>query len=57
VRDLLATGQKVQIKLKLDIANRQNVPSQNVYAVLPGASDEEAMVMSHTDGFFPGSHG
>lgn len=55
LRDLLATGQKVQISLKLDIENRQNVPSQNVYAVLPGASDEEVMVMAHTDGFFQGA--
>jgi hypothetical protein len=55
LRDLLATGQKVQISLRLDIAHRQNVPSQNVYAVLPGASDEEVFVMAHTDGFFQGA--
>ncbi|MGZ6317291.1 MAG: M28 family peptidase [Anaerolineales bacterium] len=55
LRDLLAAGQKVQIHLKLDIANRENVTSQNVYAVLPGASGEEVMVMSHTDGFFQGA--
>ncbi len=55
LRDLLATGQKVQIRLKLDIAMRENLPSQNVYAVLPGVSDEEVMVMAHTDGFFQGA--
>jgi len=55
LRDLLATGQKVQISLKLDIARRENVASQNVSAVLPGASDEEVMVMAHTDGFFQGA--
>ena len=55
LRDMLATGQKVQISLKLDIAMRENLPSQNVYAVLPGATDEEIMVMSHTDGFFQGA--
>ncbi len=55
LRDLLAAGQKVQIHLKLDISNRVNLTSQNVYAVLPGASDEEVMVMSHTDGFFQGA--
>ena len=55
LRDLLAAGRHVQIHLKLDIANRENVPSQNVYAVLPGASDEEVMVMAHTDGFFQGA--
>jgi hypothetical protein len=55
LRDLLASGQKVRISLKLDIEHRENVSSQNVYAVLPGASSEEIMVMSHTDGFFQGA--
>jgi hypothetical protein len=55
LRDMLATGKKVQISLKLDIAERANQSSQNVYAVLPGASDEEVMVMAHTDGFFQGA--
>ena len=55
LRDLLASGQNVRINLKLDIEKRENLPSQNVYAVLPGASDEEVMVMAHTDGFFQGA--
>jgi hypothetical protein len=55
LRDLLAAGQKVRISLKLNIETRENVPSQNVYGVLPGSSDEEVMVMSHTDGFFQGA--
>ena len=55
LRDLLAAGGKVNIRLKLDIENRENVASQNVYAVLPGASSEEVMVMAHTDGFFQGA--
>src|SRR6202035_3349519 len=55
LRDLLAAGEKVRLHLKLDIENRENVPSQNVYAILPGASDEEVMVMAHTDAFFQGA--
>jgi hypothetical protein len=55
LRDMLAAGKKVQIGLKLDIAERAGQPSQNVYAVLPGASEEEVMVMAHTDGFFQGA--
>jgi hypothetical protein len=55
LRDLLATGQKLQISLKLDIDHRENVATQNVYAVLPGASDEEVLVMAHTDSFFQGA--
>lgn len=55
IRDLLAQGSKVRISLKLDIEKRENVASQNVYAVLPGASDEEIVVLAHTDGFFQGA--
>jgi len=52
LRDLIGSGEKVQISLKLDVENRTNLPSQNVYATLPGATDEELMVLTHTDGFF-----
>ena len=55
LRDMLATGQKVQLHVTLDIEHRENVQSQNVYAVLPGASDEQVVVMSHTDCFFQGA--
>jgi len=52
LRDLIGSGQKVNISLRLDVENRKNVASQNVYATLPGATDEELMVLTHTDGFF-----
>jgi hypothetical protein len=55
LRDMLAAGQKLDISLKLDIEERENVKSQNVYAVLPGKSDEQIFVMSHTDSFFQGA--
>lgn len=55
LRDLLAAGQRVRLSVKLDIEERENVPSQNVYGVLPGASTEEVLVLSHTDGFFQGA--
>ena len=55
LRDLLAAGGAVTVSLKLDIEERHDVASQNVYAVLPGMSDEEVMVLSHTDAFFQGA--
>ena len=55
IRDMIASGQKVQISLKLDIEERENVASQNVYATLPGKSDEQIFVMTHTDCFFQGA--
>ena len=55
LRDMLAAGQKVSISLKLDIEERENIKSQNIYATLPGKSDEQIFIMSHTDCFFQGA--
>jgi hypothetical protein len=55
LRDMLAAGQKVQIHLKLAVEVRRDLPSQNVIARLPGRSEEEVLVLSHTDAFFEGA--
>ncbi len=55
LRDLIGSGQKVNISLKLDVETRKNVASQNVYATLPGKTDEQLFVLTHTDGFFQGA--
>lgn len=55
LRDALGTGQTVEISLQLDITIRENVRTANVFARLPGASDEEIVIAVHTDGFFQAS--
>ncbi len=55
LRDMLTAGQKINISLKLDIEERENVPIENVYATLPGLSDEQVIVLTHVDGFFQGA--
>ena len=55
LRDILATGKKVEISLKLDIEERRNVPVENIYATLPGMSDEQVILLTHTDAFFQGA--
>lgn len=55
LRDMLAAGQKVEISVQLDIDDRKNVQTENVYAVLPGASDEQVMIVTHVDAFFQGA--
>ena len=55
LRDALGTGETVEISLKLDIEIRRNVPTANVFARLPGASNEEIVIATHTDGFFQAS--
>jgi hypothetical protein len=55
LRDMLAAGQKVQIHLKLAVEVRRDLSTQNVIARLPGRSEEEVLVLSHTDAFFEGA--
>ena len=55
MRDALGTGATVEMRLRLDIEIRENVSTANVFARLPGASDEEIVIAAHTDGFFQAS--
>jgi hypothetical protein len=55
LRDLLAAGAPVRISLKLDIEERTGLESENVFAVLPGVSAEQDLIVMHTDGFFQGA--
>ena len=55
MRDVLAAGEFVHVNLRLDIDIRENVQTANVFARLPGASDEEVVIAVHTDGFFEAS--
>ena len=55
LRDVLGAGETVTISLKLDIEIRENIQTANVFARLPGASDEEIVIAVHTDGFFQAS--
>ncbi len=55
LRDMLAAGQKVELSVKLDIEERTGLKTENITAVLPGASDEQILIVTHTDGFFQGA--
>ena len=55
LRDILGAGEQVMISLTLDIELRENVETANVFARLPGRTDEEIVVAVHTDGFFQAS--
>jgi hypothetical protein len=55
LRDMLAAGQKVNISVTLDIEERADLKTENIYATLPGVSDEQIVVVTHTDGFFEGA--
>jgi hypothetical protein len=55
LRDMLAAGQRVRISMRLDIEEREGLKTENIYATLPGMSDEQIVVVTHTDGFFQGA--
>src|SRR3954470_7021728 len=55
LRDMLAAGDKVRLSVKLDIEERTGLDTENIYAVLPGASDEQILIVTHADGFFQGA--
>lgn len=55
LRDILGSGEKVEISLELNIEIRKNVETANLFARLPGVSTEEVVIAAHTDGFFEGA--
>lgn len=55
LRDLLGAGARVEINLRLEIEILEDVRTENVFARLPGAGDEEIVIAAHTDGFFQAS--
>ena len=52
LRDRLGSGEKVTVTLNLDAPEVTNVETAWTMATLPGASDEQILVMTHTDGYF-----
>jgi hypothetical protein len=52
LRDQLGAGEKVTVTLRLDVPEVIDVKTAWTMATLPGASDEQIVVMTHTDGYF-----
>ncbi len=52
LRDRLGAGEKVTFTLHLNAPEVTNVETAWTMATLPGASDEQIVVMTHTDGYF-----
>jgi hypothetical protein len=55
IRDQLDANVEVELHLKLDTEEREGLETGNVWGVLPGASDEQILIMAHTDAFFEGA--
>lgn len=52
LKDRLDNGEKVTMQFKLVVPELRNVRTEYTIATLPGASDEQLVVMTHTDGYF-----
>ena len=52
LRDRLDNGEKVTMTFKLNVPPLTNVSTEYTIATLPGAGDEQLVVMTHTDGYF-----
>lgn len=54
-RELLDAGQPVKVRMRLAIESRPNLRPSAVFGVLPGMTDENILVIAHTDGFWEAS--
>ena len=52
LRDRLGRGERVELTFRLEVEEPRDIPTEYTITTLPGMSDEEIVVMSHTDGYF-----
>jgi len=52
LRDRLDKGEKIEMSFRLEVPELRNVATEYTVATLPGISDEQIVVMTHTDGYF-----
>jgi len=55
LRDRLDKGEKVELTFRLIVPELKNIATEYTIATLPGKSDEQLLVMTHTDGYFQGA--
>lgn len=55
LRNRLDAGEKVIMTVRLEAPPLTNVDTEYTVATLPGMSDEQVVVMTHTDGYFQGA--
>src|SRR5262245_34513414 len=52
LRDRLDQGERVELSFRLEVPELRNIATEYTIATLPGVSEEEIVVMTHTDGYF-----
>jgi hypothetical protein len=52
LRDRLDKGEKIVMSVRLEVPELHDIQTEYSVATLPGVSDEQIVVLTHTDGFF-----
>lgn len=55
IRQMIEGTQSPKLRFRLAVESRTGLKTQNVWGVLPGATDENVAVMAHVDAFFEGA--
>ncbi|MGE0157943.1 MAG: M28 family peptidase [Gemmatimonadales bacterium] len=55
IRELLGQGERVRVRIRLQAEMVSGLTAASVWGTLPGASDEEVLVVAHLDGYFRGA--
>ncbi|MBI4473802.1 MAG: M28 family peptidase [Acidobacteria bacterium] len=55
VREMIEKNQAPKIRIRLAVEGRDNLKTASVWGVLPGTTDENILVMAHTETFFQGA--
>jgi hypothetical protein len=55
IREAIEAGKDVTLRLRADIERKTGLKTANVWGVLPGATDENILIMAHTDAMFDGA--
>jgi hypothetical protein len=54
VRELIEQDRPVKVQVKLNVETRRGLKPAAVFGVLPGATNENILILAHTDAFFQG---
>ncbi len=55
IRQMIERNETPKLRMRLAVETRTGLKTNNVWGVLPGATDENIAVMAHTDAFFEGA--
>jgi peptidase M28-like protein len=55
IREAIEAGKDVTLRLRSDIERKPGLKTANVWGVLPGMTDENILIMAHTDAMFEGA--